>query len=65
MFHYATPMFTLAEVSVEELQALRSQFYRRYILRPGFAFSHMRRHAAFYWHNPDVLWALLGIRKIF
>jgi radical SAM superfamily enzyme YgiQ (UPF0313 family) len=65
MFHYATPMFTLADVSVEELVKIRSQFYRRYILRPGFAINHLRRHAAFYLHNSDVFWSLLGIRKIF
>jgi anaerobic magnesium-protoporphyrin IX monomethyl ester cyclase len=65
MFHYATPSFTLAQVSTEELEALRSQFYRRYILRPGFAVNHFRRYGAFYLHNPDILWRLLGIRKIF
>jgi radical SAM superfamily enzyme YgiQ (UPF0313 family) len=64
MFHYATPMFSLADVSVRELVKLRSEFYRRYILRPGFAINHLRRHAAFYWHNPDVFWCLLGIRKV-
>jgi len=65
MFHYATPMFSLADVSIEELVKLRSQFYRRYIFRPGFAIRHMWRHGAFYWHNPDIFWNLLGIRKIF
>ncbi len=65
MFHYATPMFALADVSIDELVKLRSQFYRRYILRPSFAFTHLRRHAAFYLHNPDIFWSLLGIRKIF
>ncbi len=64
MFHYATPMFTLAEVSVEELEKLRSKFYRRYLFRPGFAINHLRKHARFYWHNPDVFWSLLGIRKV-
>ena len=65
MFHYATPMFSLADVSVEELVKLRSRFYLRYILRPSFAINHFRQHAAFYWHNPNILWTLLGIRKIF
>jgi radical SAM superfamily enzyme YgiQ (UPF0313 family) len=65
MFHYATPMFTLADVSIEELVKLRSRFYQRYILRPAFALNHLRRHAAFYLHNPDIFWSLLGIRKIF
>lgn len=65
MFHYATPMFSLAAVSIEELVKLRSRFYRRYIFRPGFAINHLWRYAAFYWHNPDILWSLLGIRKIF
>jgi radical SAM superfamily enzyme YgiQ (UPF0313 family) len=65
MFHYATPMFSLANVSIEELVKLRSQFYRRYIFRPGFAITHLRRHAAFYLRNSDILWSLLGIRKIF
>ena len=64
MFHYATPAFSLAEVSSAELVKLRSNFYRRYILRPGFALNHLRRHAFFYWHNPDILWSLLGIRKV-
>jgi radical SAM superfamily enzyme YgiQ (UPF0313 family) len=65
MFHYAAPMFALADVSIEELVKLRSQFYRRYILRPSFGVTHMRKHAAFYWHNPDIFLRLLGIRKIF
>ena len=64
LFHYATPMFSLAQVSVPELLKLRSKFYRRYLLRPGFAMDHLRKHAGFYWHNPDVFWSLLGIRKI-
>lgn len=64
MFHYATPMLSLAEVSIEELGKLRAGFYRRYILRPRFAINHLRRHASFYWHNPDVFWSLLGIRKV-
>ena len=63
-FHYATPMFSLADVTVEELITLRSKFYRRYIFRPGFAVDHLRKHAGFYWHNPDVFWSLLGIRKV-
>jgi len=65
MFHYATPLFSLAGVSIEELVKLRSRFYRRYIFRPGFAIDHLTRHAAFYCHNPDIFWALLGIRKVF
>ena len=64
MFHYATPLLLLAEVSVDELAKLRSQFYRRYLFRPGFALDHLRKHARFYWHNRDVFWSLLGIRKI-
>jgi radical SAM superfamily enzyme YgiQ (UPF0313 family) len=64
MFHYATPMFSLADVSIEDLVKVRSWFYRRYLFRPGFAFNHLRRYAAFYFHNPDILWSLLGIRKI-
>ena len=64
MFHYTTPMFTLADVSVDELVKLRSKFYRRYLFRPGFVFQHMRKHARFYWNNPDIFWSLLGIRKI-
>jgi anaerobic magnesium-protoporphyrin IX monomethyl ester cyclase len=64
MFHYAVPSFTLAQVSPEELEWLRSQFYRRYIFRPRFAVNHLRRYGAFYLHNPDILWRLLGIRKI-
>ncbi len=65
MYHYAAPVIPLAGVSNDELVKLRSRFYLRYILRPGFAINHFRRHAAFYWHNPDILWTLLGIRKIF
>ena len=65
MFHYATPMFALADVSIEDLVKLRSQFYRRYIFRASFGLTHMRKHAAFYWHNRDIFWSLLGIRKIF
>ena len=64
MFHYAKPSFSLAAVSPEELVKIRSQFYRRYLFRPGFAFNHLVRHGAFYLHNPDIFWRLLGIRKI-
>ncbi len=64
MFHYAKPSFSLAAVSPEELVMIRSQFYRRYLFRPGFAFDHLRRHGVFYLHNPDILWRLLGIRKV-
>ena len=64
LFHYATPMFSLANVSVVDLVKLRSKFYRRYLLRAGFVFDHLRKHASFYWHNPDVFRNLLGIRKI-
>ncbi len=64
LFHYATPLFSLAQVSVPELVKLRSRFYRRYLFRPGFAIDHLCKHAGFYWHNPDVFRSLLGIRKI-
>jgi len=64
LFHYATPMFSLADVSVAELVKLRGKFYRRYLFRPGFAVNHMRKHARFYWHNPDVFWSLFRIHKI-
>jgi radical SAM superfamily enzyme YgiQ (UPF0313 family) len=64
MFHYAKPGFSLAAVSPEDLVAIRSKFYRRYLFRPRFALNHLRHHWNFYLHNPDVLWRLLGIRKI-
>ena len=64
MFHYATPVFPVAAVPTEELVQLRAQFYRRYIFRPKFMVQHFWRHAGFYWHNPDVFWSLLGIRKV-
>ena len=64
MFHYAKPAFSLAAVSPDELVEIRSRFYRRYLFRPSFAFNHLRRHGAFYYHNPDIFWRLLGIRKI-
>ena len=64
MFHYAKPSFSLAAVSPEELVTIRSQFYRRYLFRPGFALEHFMRYWVFYLHNPDILWRLLGIRKI-
>jgi hypothetical protein len=65
MFHYARPICTFSEVSPEELVKLRSRFYRRYLFRPGFAFTHMWRYAAFYRHNPDIFRTLLGIRRVF
>ncbi|MFC1765676.1 B12-binding domain-containing radical SAM protein [Planctomycetota bacterium] len=65
MFHYATPMFTLADISIEDLVKLRSTFYRRYIYRPTFALTHFWKHAGFYWHNRDILMSLVGIRKVF
>jgi anaerobic magnesium-protoporphyrin IX monomethyl ester cyclase len=64
MFHYAKPIVSLAEVSPDELVLIRSRLYRRYLFRLGFALAHLRRHGAFYLHNPDVLWSLLGIRKV-
>jgi radical SAM superfamily enzyme YgiQ (UPF0313 family) len=64
MFHYATPVFPVAAVPTEELIQLRAQFYRRYIFRPQFMVQHFWRYAGFYWHNPDVFWSLVGIRKV-
>jgi len=64
MFHYAAPKFNPAAVSGEELVQLRSRFYRRYIFRPRFAIDHFRKHASFYWNNPDIFWSLAGIRKV-
>jgi anaerobic magnesium-protoporphyrin IX monomethyl ester cyclase len=64
MFHYAKPNFSLSAVSPDELVRLRSQFYHRYLFRPGFALRHFWRHGAFYFRNPDILRTLLGIRKI-
>jgi radical SAM superfamily enzyme YgiQ (UPF0313 family) len=64
MFHYGKPNFALAAVPPDELVKIRSQFYRRYLFRPIFALNHFRRHGAFYLKNPDILWTLLGIRKI-
>lgn len=64
MFHYATPMFSLARVSVAQLEELRSKFYRRYLFRPEFAIRHLLRYGIFYWHNPDIFRSLLGISKI-
>ena len=64
MFHYARPNFSLAAVPPDELVKIRSEFYRRYLFRPLFALSHFWHHGAFYLHNPDILWTLLGIRKI-
>lgn len=64
MFHYAVPKFNPAAVSSDELVELRSRFYRRYIFRPRFVIDHFWKHASFYWHNPDIFWTLVGIRKV-
>jgi anaerobic magnesium-protoporphyrin IX monomethyl ester cyclase len=64
MFHYARPGFSLAAVPPDDLVKIRSEFYRRYLFRPFFALRHFRHYGAFYLHNPDILWTLLGIRKI-
>lgn len=64
MFHYAKPNFSIAAVPPDELVKIRSQFYRRYLFRPIFALNHFRRHGAFYLKNLDILWTLLGIRKV-
>ncbi len=65
LFHYATPKTTLADVSVDELDKLRSRFYQRYIFRPRFVIGHMWKHAGFYLRNPDIFLTLFGIRKVF
>jgi radical SAM superfamily enzyme YgiQ (UPF0313 family) len=65
MFHYAKPLIAFAEVSVDQLVKLRSEFYRRYIMRPSFCLTHFSKHAGFYLHNRDILSALLGIKKVF
>ncbi len=65
MFHYTVSKFNPSGVSSEDLVTLRSKFYRRYIFRPSFAIAHFWRHAGFYWHNPDIFWSLVGIRKVF
>jgi radical SAM superfamily enzyme YgiQ (UPF0313 family) len=64
MFHYVSPRISLSEVTVEDLVKLRSEFYRRYLLRPRFALDHLCKHAGYYLHNPDILRTLLGIRKL-
>jgi radical SAM superfamily enzyme YgiQ (UPF0313 family) len=64
MYHYARPLMSLAEVTVDDLIALRRSFYRRYILRCRFAWRHVRRYARFYWDNPDVFRDIVGIRKV-
>lgn len=64
MFHYAKPMFSLAAVSSDELEAVRTTFYRRYLFRPSFLWHHFRRYAGFYWYNRDVFWSLMGVRKM-
>ncbi|HUI46882.1 MAG TPA: radical SAM protein [Nitrospirota bacterium] len=65
LYHYARPIVSLAAVSPQELVKLRSSFYKRYLFRPRFALRHLWRYGLFYLHNPDILWSLLGIRKIF
>ncbi len=64
LFHYAKPILQVAEVTPDELVQLSSKFYRRYLFRPGFALSHMWHYGRFYLKNLDILWTLLGIRKI-
>jgi radical SAM superfamily enzyme YgiQ (UPF0313 family) len=65
MFHYAAPLVQVADVSTEELERLRSQFYRRYIFRPLFMLGHLWRLKGFYLCNPDIFMSLVGIRKVF
>jgi radical SAM superfamily enzyme YgiQ (UPF0313 family) len=65
LFHYARPQISLAEVSIEELEELRSQFYRRYIFRPRFLVGHFWHYGGFYLRNPDIFFSLAGIRKVF
>jgi dTDP-4-amino-4,6-dideoxygalactose transaminase/radical SAM superfamily enzyme YgiQ (UPF0313 family) len=65
MFHYAAPQLAFSRVPIPELVKLRADFYRGYILRPGFAVDHLWKHAGFYLHNPDIFRTLLGIRKLF
>ncbi len=65
LYHYAEPLLSLAAVSPQDLVKLRSSFYKRYLFRPRFALRHLRRYGLFYLHNPDILWSLMGIRKIF
>ena len=65
LYHYARPLVSLAAVSPQDLVKLRSSFYKRYLFRPQFALRHLWRYGLFYLHNPNILWSLLGIRKIF
>jgi len=64
MFHYSRPQFTLANVSVDKLMNIRARFYRRYLFRPGFILRHLWHYGIFYLLNPNILWTLLGIRKV-
>ena len=64
LYHYAKPILRLAEVSPDELVALSAQFYKRYLFRPRFVLSHLWHYGGFYLYNLDILWTLLGIRKI-
>ena len=65
MFHYGRPLFSLAEVDVDELIELRSKFYRRYIFRPSFIIPHLWKHKGFYLRNRDIFWTMVGIRRVF
>jgi radical SAM superfamily enzyme YgiQ (UPF0313 family) len=65
LFHYARPQVSLAEVSIEQLEELRSQFYRRYIFRPRWLWRHFRHYGGFYLRNSDIFFSLAGIRKVF
>ena len=65
LYHYASPLLSLAAVSTDELIKLRSSFYKRYLFRLPFVLRHLRRYGLFYLYNPNIFWSLLGIRKIF
>jgi len=64
MFHYARPLFTMADTTPDELMELRSRFYRRYLFRPRFALRHLWHYGPFYLRNPGIFFTLLGIRKV-
>jgi anaerobic magnesium-protoporphyrin IX monomethyl ester cyclase len=64
MHHYGRPVANVSQIPTDELWKTRSEFYKRFLLRPSFLLRHAYHHGAFYLCNPQVVRGLSRVAGI-
>ena len=65
MYHYNKPLINFSAMEDSELNNAQALFYKSFLLRPSFIFSHFRDHFLFYVFNPGIFRKLFGsIKKL-